>query len=90
MHDAVVVGSEGGRPLSVVLMEEGEEDWSNSLNAYALAEGIAVLEKWVKSSPNEVPEQVSSWQEFEDEARNSSSGLWRHGDAAGVLDDDEY
>ena len=71
-------------------MEEGEEDWSNSLNAYALAEGIAVLEKWVKSSPNDVPEQVSSWQEFEDEARNSSSGLWRHGDAAGVLDDDEY
>jgi len=28
-------------------MEQGEEDWSNSLNAYMLAEGLAILEKYV-------------------------------------------
>ena len=65
MHDAIMVESEGNRPLNVILMEEGEEDWSNSLNAYILAEGLGVLEKWVTSGRDgEVPEQVSNWTEF--------------------------
>ena len=85
-----MVESEGNQALSVILMEEGEEDWSNSLNAYALAEGFAVLEKWVRQARDEIPEQVAGWTEFEDEARNSSAGLWRNGDASGVLSDEDY
>ncbi len=42
-----MIDSDNSQPLQVILMEEGETDWSNSLNAYMLAEGIAVLEKYV-------------------------------------------
>ena len=71
-------------------MEQGEEDWSSSLNAFMLAEGLAVLEKYVTQQPETVPEQVQAWSEFEDEARSNTVGLWQHGNAAGVLDDEEY
>ncbi len=47
VHDAIMIDSDNSQPLQVILMEEGETDWSNSLNAYMLAEGIAVLEKYV-------------------------------------------
>ena len=90
VHDAIIVESDSNHPLSVILMEEGEEDWSNSINAFMLAEGLAVLEKYVlQSQDGEVPESVQSWSEFEDEARNNSTGLWQHGNAAGALEDDE-
>lgn len=90
VHDAVVVESQNGHPLKVILMAEGEEDWSSSLNAYMLAEGLAVLEKYVSQrSEVEVPEQVVAWTEYEDEARNNMTGLWQHGNAHGALDDDE-
>ena len=42
VHDAVVV-QETGFSTQLILMEEGEQDWSNSLNAYMLADGLAVL-----------------------------------------------
>ena len=29
-------------------MEQGEEDWSSSLNAYMLAEGLAILPSYAK------------------------------------------
>lgn len=57
-------------------MEEGEEDWSSSLNAYMLAEGLAILQKYIKQQSDSVPEQVLAWTEFEDEARNGALGLW--------------
>lgn len=57
-------------------MEEGEEDWSSSLNAYMLAEGLAILQKYIRQQSDSVPEQVLAWTEFEDEARNGSLGLW--------------
>lgn len=92
IHDAVVVESESGKPLKVILMEQGEEDWASSLNAYIVAEGLAILEKYVKQSgrDSDIPEQISTWVEFEDEARSGQIGLWKHGNAAGVLDDDDY
>ena len=90
VHDAIMVESEGNQALSVILMEEGEEDWSNSLNAYMLSEGLAVLEKYVQNSANsDVPEQVQAWLEFQDEARQGGVGLWQYGNAHGALDDDE-
>jgi len=36
-----------------------------------------------------VPEQVQAWVDFQDEARQSSTGLWQYGNAHGALDDDE-
>ena len=72
-----MVESDSGRPLTVILMEEGEQDWSSSLNAFMLAEGLAVLEQYIKQMADaDVPEQVASWTEFEDEARDGSTGLW--------------
>jgi len=44
VHDAIVANSDTGYPLSLILMEEGEEDWACSLNAFMLAEGLAVLD----------------------------------------------
>ena len=85
-----MVESDAGRPLSVILMEEGEQDWSSSLNAYLLAEGLAILEQYIKQSADaDVPEQVTAWTQFEEEARDGSAGLWQHGDAAGILNDDD-
>ena len=57
-------------------MEEGEEDWSSSLSAYMLAEGLAILQKYIRKQSDSVPEQVLAWTEFEDEARNNALGLW--------------
>lgn len=48
VHDAIVCESETNAPLQLILMEEGEEDWSSSLNAYMLAEGLAILPKYIK------------------------------------------
>jgi len=58
VHDAIVAESESGKPLQLILMEEGEEDWSSSINAYMLAEGLAVLQKYVKQGADSVPEQI--------------------------------
>ena len=48
IHDAVMVDSDKNYPLTCILMDEDEEDWSNSLNAFMLADGHALLEKFVK------------------------------------------
>lgn len=58
-HDAIVASSESGYPLQLILMEQGEEDWGSSLNAYMIAEGLAIIDK---SIPQEdTPEQVLAW-----------------------------
>ena len=89
-HDAIMVSSTSNRPLSVILMEQGEQDWSNSLNAYMVAEGLAVLQSYItQNADSDAPEQVVAWSEFEEEARTNSVGLWQHGNAAGALEDDE-
>ena len=58
VHDAIVCESEVNQPLQLILMEEGEEDWSSSLNAYMLAEGLAILPSYVKQrdARDQVPE----------------------------------
>lgn len=43
VHDAIVV-EERPNLLKVILMEESEPDWSTSLNAFLLAEGLASLD----------------------------------------------
>jgi hypothetical protein len=40
-------------------MEEGEEDPSNSLNAYMLAEGLAKMNKNNRGA--ELPEDIAAW-----------------------------
>lgn len=84
VHDAVVV-SEKNNHLRLILMEEGEKDWSSSLNAFILSEGLACINK----REIEGEEDVQSFFEFEEEAKDKSIGLWKHGPVAN-LSDDEY
>ena len=55
VHDAIVA-YQSGKYLLITIMEEGEEDVSNSLNAYLIAEGYAMLDKDIKT--DEMPEDV--------------------------------
>jgi endonuclease YncB( thermonuclease family) len=64
-------------------MEEKEEDPSNSLNAYMLAEGLAKMKK----DYGELPEDIAVWQEFEDEAMESEIGIWEEGFAENLDSD---
>jgi len=65
-------------------MEEGEEDPSNSLNAYMLAEGLG---KMKKDYPGDLPEDIAAWQEFEDEAVDAELGIWEEGFAENLDSD---
>jgi len=66
-------------------MEEGEEDPSNSLNAYMLAEGLAKMNK--NNRGIELPEDIAAWQEFEDEAVENEIGIWEEGFAENLDSD---
>jgi hypothetical protein len=44
VHDAVVC-DEIGSSLRVVLLEENEHDWSESINAFMLSEGLAIMDQ---------------------------------------------
>lgn len=41
--------------MRVLLMEEGETDWAESLNAFMLSEGLACLDK---EAMNDAPEEA--------------------------------
>jgi len=43
VHDAIVV-EEHSNYLKVILVDEGEQDWSESINAFVLAEGLAIMD----------------------------------------------
>ena len=55
----------------MILLEEKEQDWSNSINAYLLAEGHVAF-----SDNGNLPDEVKDWLEFEEEARESGIGVW--------------
>lgn len=57
-----MVAYQSGSYLLVTLMEGGEADFNNSLNAYMIAEGFATLDKAVQS--DEIPAEMQSWSEF--------------------------
>ena len=62
VHDAIVV-DQSLSSLGVILMEEGEPDWSTSLNAYMLAEGLAEIDPYALNDES-TPDEVISWQEY--------------------------
>lgn len=74
VHDAIVTDELAGGHLKLVLMEESENDWSTSINAYMVAEGLATLKNL-----GDAPDDVQAWAEFEDEARQGQLGLWKDG-----------
>jgi staphylococcal nuclease domain-containing protein 1 len=84
VHDAVVAAENHGH-IKLVLMEEGETDWSTSVNAYMLSEGLASMEKGLDDS---TPEDALMWADFEEEARVKQLGLWKFGNY--IEDDDDY
>ena len=73
--------------MQVVLVEEGEPDWSTSINAFMLAEGLATLSDEALES-DRTPEEVLEWTPFMEEAQEKQIGLWVNGVAA-VSDDSE-
>ena len=83
MHDAVVVGQDGPY-LSLILMEEEEEDWGNSMNAYLVSDGLALCEsevtQAVDSNSSTIPDAVKEWVDFEDGAKEDQIGLWKLND----------
>ena len=57
------------------MMEQGEDDPSNSLNAFMLAEGLAKMH----SKNEDLSEDVEAWADFETEARENEMGIWENG-----------
>ena len=62
VHDAIVE-SEVNKVMRVVLLEEGESDWSASINAYMLAEGLATISEDALENER-TPEEVLEWNAF--------------------------
>ena len=86
VHDAIVV-DESRNLLSVILVEEGEPDWSTSINAFMISEGLGSLDQDALADET-CPEEVLEWQTFSDEAREKMIGLWANDGNAAVSDDD--
>jgi len=60
---------------------------SESINAFMLAEGLALINQEAIGD-DKTPEDVQSWTQFEDEAREGLLGLWQNEGNAVVSDDD--
>ena len=69
-----------------MLTEEDSEDWSSSLNAFILSEGLACLDK---RQMDDAPDDAGCFYEYEEEAKEKQIGLWKNGPVAN-LSDDEY
>lgn len=46
--------------MKVILVEEGEPDWSTSLNAFMLSEGLAEIDENAVNNDS-TPEDVFAW-----------------------------
>jgi endonuclease YncB( thermonuclease family) len=86
VHDAIVV-EETNNLLSVILVEEGEPDWSTSINAFMISEGLGSLDQDALADES-CPEEVIEWQSYSDEAREKLIGLWANDGNAAVSDDE--
>ena len=87
VHDAIVV-EEQTNVLKVILVEEGEPDWSTSINAFMLADGLALIDEDAMDHSS-TPEDVLAWQEYSDEASDKLKGLWKNEGQAVVSDDSD-
>lgn len=59
VHDAIVV-NESNHLLEVILVEEGEPDWSTSINAFMIADGLGALDMDAMTDDS-TPEEVLDW-----------------------------
>ena len=69
------------------MTEEDETDWSSSLNAFVLSEGLACLDK---RQMDDAPEECASFYEYEEEAKEKQIGLWKNGPVANLSDEEDY
>ena len=46
------------------------------------------MDKTIKS--DELPEDVATWEEFQEEAKEKEVGLWKYGNAVIDSDDEQY
>jgi hypothetical protein len=59
VHDAIIVEEANGL-LEVILVEEGEPDWSTSINAFMISEGLGSLDQEALTEDT-TPEEVLEW-----------------------------
>ena len=74
---AFVYGQNRYGDLEVVLVEGGETDFTESVNAYMLDEGLAQIKKSAR-----LPSECSEWLKFESKARDDNRNLWELGEAS--------
>jgi endonuclease YncB( thermonuclease family) len=78
--DAIIV-SQGQYKTELVLFEEGEKDWNNSLNARLVDKAYAAL----KVDRKQAPQEVLEWFDWEEQAKEEQINIWEYGE----VDDDE-
>lgn len=59
---------------------KGEKDWSKSVNAKLLSQGLAAMRQ---SEDEEYPEETNKWFDIEEEAREQQVGIWQFGGELG-------
>lgn len=75
--DIVVVDQYSDGTLQVVLFpSKGEKDWNKSANFKLLSAGLAQI-----SSEEELPSEITSWYDVQENAREEQIGVWQYGGA---------
>ena len=63
--------------MQVVLFPgKGEKDWNKSVNFKLLKAGLAQI-----SSEEELPAEIASWYDVQENAREDQIGVWQYGGA---------
>ena len=66
------------------MFEKGDKDWSNSLNAQLLYEGLASLRD-LEQEGGDIPDEVNDWYKIEEDAKEQQLKIWEYG---GAVDSD--
>lgn len=68
------------------MLEVADEDWNNSLNAYILAEGLAILPKKLDVN-TDLAEEAFDWVDYQEDARDANKNLWKDGGEVNLDED---
>ncbi len=63
-----------GELLFCVFCLKGDKSWDNSINAYLLAEGLAMIDQ-----RQDLPQDADSWHDFQEDAKAEGLGIWQFG-----------
>ena len=75
--DVVVVDQFSDGTLQVILFPtKGEKDWNKSVNFKLLSKALAQI-----SSEGDLPAEITSWYDVQENAREEQIGVWQYGGA---------